>query len=225
MDDTAKLLKTVAENEKKVFEAGEKAGDEAFVRMYTNNYTRTDYGSAFQYSDFSGYTFPKTIKPTNIYAIFQNYKGVYIPNGLDCSGVVSSQSAMQFTCRYASSLKVFPDINIPVMERYAGTWQGCEKLETIELIRCDVNSEFSSAFSGCYGLKNVTFDGMIGKDISFSNSWQLTKGCFEHIVSHLSDAAIGKTATFSSAAKTTAFSNTEWSALIATKPNWTFSLV
>jgi hypothetical protein len=53
----------------------------------------------------------------------------------------------------------------------------------------------------------------------------LTKASFESVVAALSPTVTGQTATFSKKAKEAAFTADEWAALIATKSNWTFSLV
>ena len=78
---------------------------------------------------------------------------------------------------------------------------------------------------GCIELRNITFSGTIGKDIDFQKSTKLTKASIESIINALSSTASGVTVTFSQIAVNNAFSTDEWNALIATKPNWTISLV
>lgn len=86
-------------------------------------------------------------------------------------------------------------------------------------------------------LKNVSFvDGSeIGKNIIFEYTKVLTRESIENIINVLSETTSGTAATFSKISVDTAFetaegladgtSSDEWKALIATKPNWTISLV
>ena len=76
-------------------------------------------------------------------------------------------------------------------------------------------------------LKSVTFteDSVIACN-GFNFQWSpLNKASFESVINALSSTTTGKTITFQKAAKETAFTQDEWDALIATKPNWTISLV
>ena len=82
---------------------------------------------------------------------------------------------------------------------------------------------FTNTFKGCTALVEVRFEGEIGNNISFADSPLFSKESVESIISHLYDSASGKTATFHSAVRNK-FTDAEWNALIATKPNWTISL-
>ncbi|MBE6965534.1 MAG: hypothetical protein E7441_05815 [Ruminococcaceae bacterium] len=66
--------------------------------------------------------------------------------------------------------------------------------------------------------------GVINHSISFE--WlTLSKESITSIVNALSDSATGQTITFKKSAKEAAFTDTEWTELIATKPNWTLALL
>ena len=203
------------------------AGQQDVLNALSNNGTRTEWQYGFRRADFSGRSFPQKVHVTNCYQMFANYEGKYLLNGFDFSN--QSSHDMQWLCRYAQVLKVFPDMGIKAQERYGGTWQGCYELETVELIRCNENTVFDASFSGCSKLKDVAFEGTIGQNISFGECGKLTKASIENIIAHLSDTASGKTATFKKTAATLAFgtpeSSTEWQNLVATKQNWTISLV
>lgn len=180
----AENLTKIAENQQKVFDAGWKR----FLKAFTNNNNRALYTYAFRGSDFSGLKFDPAIKPTSGEGVFLSYEGEYIPEGVDFSNIENTSTSAQFTCRYAAKLKEFPDLNWGVQERYGGTWQGCTLLETIAVIRCNENTIFPSAFSGCSGLINVTFDGIIGQnDLNFTQSTKLSDKSLIDIVSHLKD--------------------------------------
>lgn len=203
-------------------------GKEAVLKGYTGDYTRTNFNYALSQADLSGFAFEETVKPTDIYCMFQYYKGEYIPSGLDLSNVPISTSSGQWLCRYASKLKVFPDINYPAQTRYASTWEGCTELETVEVVRSAENSIYITPFEGCKNLKNIAFEGVIGQNIDFQHCSVLSKASILNIFEHLSNTATGMTVKFSLQAIINAFGDVqaqEWKDLIATKTNWTFSLV
>ena len=58
---------------------------------------------------------------------------------------------------------------------------------------------------------------IIGKSVNKNN--------MQSVINALSSTATGKTIIFQKAAKEAAFTQEEWDALIAAKPNWTISLV
>jgi hypothetical protein len=91
-------------------------------------------------------------------------------------------------------------------------------------IKVSENVDMTSTFNG--NVTNLTFmeGSEIGKSITV-NSKVLTKESILSIVEHLTDTASGQTVTISKTAKESAFTASEWATLIATKPNWTFSLV
>ena len=63
-------------------------------------------------------------------------------------------------------------------------------------------------------------------NVSISFEWlALDKASTTSVVNALSSTATGQTATFNKTAKEAAFTDTEWSELIATKSNWTISLL
>ena len=90
-------------------------------------------------------------------------------------------------------------------------------------------TSYNNTFTQCYNLKEIRFEGVtIGKSISFQHSTSLSEDSITNIINNLLGTVSGQTLTLSSAAVTSAFGSTtsaEWTALIATKSNWTISLV
>ena len=85
---------------------------------------------------------------------------------------------------------------------------------------------FSNTFLYCAGLEEIRFvENTIKEVISFESCKKLSKSSITSVINALSDTEVGKTATFSQAAKESAFTAEEWATLIGTKPNWTISLV
>lgn len=219
----AENLTTIAENQQKVFDAGWKR----FLKAFTGNNARTLYTYAFRSSDFTGLKFDPPITPTSGEGVFLSYEGKYIPEGVDFSNIESTTTSAQFTCRYAAKLKEFPDLNWGVQERYSGTWQGCTLLETIAVIRCNENTIFPAAFSGCSGLINVTFEGTIGQnDLSFSQSTKLSHdsivNMFRNNLKDYSDDTSGTSHTLTlGSANLNKLTDTEKA--IATEKGWTLA--
>lgn len=180
-------LTTIAENEQKVYEAGKTEMNEVWWRAISNNYKRTEWTYAFQHADIRNVGTPQgtiTVKD-GIDRMFQSCTtGDSIPAFFDFSKVTSAIHAFRYT-----KIKVFADLNIPAIKNLNGTWQGCNNLETIELIRCLESSNFEATFSNCESLKDVTFEGVIGTNISFATSPLLTK---ETLLSNGGNGVFGK---------------------------------
>lgn len=108
-------------------------------------------------------------------------------------------------------------------------------LVTIRLFHVYETTNLSYAFRNCTALENITMSGVIGKDVSFENSDKLTHDSIVSIINTLSATTAGQSVTFSVTAVNNAFetssgaadgsTSAEWNALVATKSNWTISLV
>ena len=85
-----------------------------------------------------------------------------------------------------------------------------------------------SCFRGSIALEDVTFKNAIPCAFDFHWSTKLSKATILNIFEHLSSTVTGQTLTLSKTAVTNAFGSTtatEWTNLVATKTNWTISLV
>ena len=92
------------------------------------------------------------------------------------------------------------------------------------ILRDDGSQTFNSGTFLTSKLVNVSFEGVIGNDIVFKYCTKLSKDSITNIIGVLSTETAGRTVTFSQVAKEAAFTDEEWAAIIATKPNWTISL-
>ena len=103
------------------------------------------------------------------------------------------------------------------------------KLVTIDKVMCNNKTKFDNVFGYCSALENVTFEGELANNgLSFQYSTKLSKASIESVINVLSSTTSGLTVTLSKTAVETAFGSTtaaEWTALVATKSNWTISLV
>lgn len=117
----------------------------------------------------------------------------------------------------------------------------CTNLHTIDklILKADGTNVFLTAdyerpFFNCSSLKNITVEGVIGNSVSFQ--WcPLTKASITNIINTLSSTITGQTLTLKLSAVNTAFetstgagdgsTSAEFAALVATKTNWTITMV
>lgn len=96
----------------------------------------------------------------------------------------------------------------------------------VKLIVSDKNTfvnQYGGVFSNCDRLTDIEFEGVIANDIDFQYS-PLNRRSIENVVSVLSDSTTDKTITFKETAIDDAFTESEWKALMDSKPNWSFAL-
>ena len=201
----AQKLTTVATNQQKVYDAGKNAEYDRFWDEFQNYGDRTNYTYAFAYGGWNDDTYnPKyTIRPVSCNNMFMNASSI-------------------------TDTKVTIDLTNPDGNQKYGLFASATKLMTIQKLIVDKTITFQSSspmFNKCNSLKNITFEGAIGKDISFKDCPLLSKESIENIVSCLSSDSADTTLTLSQTAVDNAFAEGEWDTLIADKTNWNFSLV
>ena len=104
----------------------------------------------------------------------------------------------------------------------------CSNLKTIDsiVLKTGTRGEFNGTFTNCTSLEEVRMEGTITKDgLNLQWSKKLSKASIANIIGCLSTTTSGMSITLSSSAVNNAFTEDEWATLIATKPNWTISLV
>ena len=119
---------------------------------------------------------------------------------------------------------------------FTGIFSNATLLRKIEkfIFPTDSKVAYNYPFNQCNSLTDITIGGTIYKTITFE--WcPLSKESIKSIIEHLSDTVSDQTLTLKSTAVNTAFeteegladgsTSTEWATLIATKSNWTISLV
>lgn len=235
----ADKLTQIAENEQAVFEAGKAEGAkeeyDRFWDVYQENGNRTNYENAF-YNKAKCWT-KETLKPkynlNNIKSAQYMFYAINFITNLDewasDNGItIDFEKADNISYAFClSSIVSVGVINISNCLYASCLFQYCSGLKTIGklILSGTISTTFPHAFDRCPALENITIEGTIGNDISFSDSALLTKSSITSVINALSDTEVGKTATFSQVAKESAFTAEEWATLIGTKPNWTISLV
>ncbi len=209
--------------------AGKVAEYDNFWDNYQANGNRTAYNYGFAYWGWTDETYKPKYKPmpSNASYMYNNTRITDTKIDVDFSNATN----MTYTFVGAYYVK-----NIGVVDTRSAKnsitqlFAYCRALQTIDkLILLDDGSQtFLNVFLENNALQNIVIEGVIGNSISFQHS-PLSAKSLVSVVEHLSDTATGKTATFKQTATDNAdWSTTEyssWDELIATKPNWAFSLV
>ena len=139
-----------------------------------------------------------------------------------------------YTFYYCQELEEIEDIGMQGGGYYF-TFNSCPKLHTIEVMRCVKNGTYSTPFTNCNALKNLTIEGEIGKSFPIPNS-PLSTASIVSIIEHLSQDVTGQTLTLNKTAKnnmvypyTSPYSQTTYNSWddVINNPvvkNWTISL-
>jgi len=175
------------------------SGIKEFLKKYQKNGDRTDYNYAFRGDWWDDTTFQPTynIVCDSAKSIFEESGISTIPVTLDISNCLNLEYAFNACC-----------------------------VETIKEMIVSEKTEFDiTTFIIAESLKNVTVTGVIGKDLFMGNCYFLSYDSIVSIINALSNTTSGLSVTFSEEAKLDAFVDDEWEALVATKPNWTISLI
>ncbi len=219
-----------------VFSAGAKSERDSFWDVFQENGNRTNYYSAFNSAYWNHITFKPThdLKPVgdarNMFSTFGNTKDYpKMTKILSDAGVVLDTSLvtnarqMFYTCRVSD----LPPLDFTSATDIYCLFYDSWRIETIEItLAPNTVTNALGMFSSCTSLINLTIHGVIDvADIDLHWSTKLTKASITSVINALSNDKNGLTITLSQVAKEAAFTAEEWAALIATKPNWTISLV
>lgn len=195
----AEKLTAIAENEQKVYDAGKQAEYDRFWDAYQRRGLNTNYSNRF-------YNWPAELYRPKYPIYTENYTN-------------SCFSYAQFT-----------DVKVPLIVAGSGSLSACfdnwSAGITIPSLQVTEKTVFANTFRNCTNLETVIFDGVIGKNgLDLHWSTKLSADSIRSLVATLSPDTAGLTVTLSQAAREAAFTDEEWAALIATKPNWTIALL
>ena len=226
---------------------GKQAEYDAFWDAYQDNGERTDYTGAFQGRGWNDKTFaPKynIIVEDSGHNMFNGCKITDLKTILDergltldtskatgLSGVFGLDSGVDYVLIRLPEISAVssPSLNYSFQRR-------CGLVSIDKLILSnELAHTFTSTFLMASALTNLTIEGTIGQtgfNVSYS---PLNKASLTSIINALSTTTTGLTVTLRLAAVNDAFETSagaadgstsdEWTALIATKPNWTINLI
>lgn len=223
-----------------VYEAGQKSEYDRFWDLYQPNGSgECNYSGAFAGKLWNENTFePKyDIVPSSLQYTFWNTGIKDIPAALEKQGVILDTSkCTNWSQAFAFGRVVRVGL---LVVAYASTlyslFNEARSLEDVE-IKMSKDVSFSASFNNCTSLVRLIITGTIGKNgLNLQWSPLLSKESILSIINALSTTTTELTVTFSKTAVNTAFETTagaadgttsqEWADLIATKSNWTISLV
>ena len=187
-------LDDMASGVNEVYDKGRADGWTEFQNALTVNGTRSAYYRAFAYADFTGKTFNPIIFPKRIGDMFYFYAGKELPGGIDFSKVEYDEATTTHSTlpvqivAYSSYLETFPDMGIKACRDVASMFRDCPTLRSIEKLRVLEITTYSLTFYACRALEYIRFEGVIGRDISFSSS-PLDIDSLKDIIFHLKNYA------------------------------------
>ena len=237
MTDAEKLIK-IAENEKKVYDAGKQA---EYDRFWDNHPTGKGVAivgdSLFSGPSWNDITFkPKRdiILQDSAYMMFRNCAITDLPKSLNECGVKLDLSRVSIFYHTWYQTKTTHIGEIPLtlvgIDAYSSSMCfGSTNLHTIDkIIVIESTLIHASAFSGCTSLANIAFEGVIGTSLALGDC-PLTKASVLNIFEHYSTTKTRLTLTLNLNAVNKAFetsdgaldgsSSDEFTALKATRPN------
>jgi curved DNA-binding protein CbpA len=238
----ADKLQIIAENEQKVFDAGAKSEYDKFWDSYQENGNRTNYNFAFSGNGWNIETLkPKyDIVPTICSLMFRalnlyvNISSFFEEQGIKLD--FSKTTSFSEMC-LGSNITGFGVIDTRSANGIDYIFASASKLQTVQLLilKDDGSQGAASSFKDCSSLVNITIQGTIGRNFNLQWSTKLSHDSIVSIVNALSTTTTGLTVTLSKTAVNKAFetaegladgsASAEWTTLIATKSNWTISLV
>lgn len=189
---TAHQLATIAENAPKVYEAGK---DAAMQRYWD---IRQDYGKRVNYAYFFCNENPETfaprydMRPTYMDGMFRDNSGLNIDlvAHLEKLGVVLDTSNCT-TAGHAFYYTRFTRLGVIDFRKCGNktqsTFEYSQWIRTIELVI--VSDDGTQTFNGTYNylreLKEIRFQGAMGRSVSFQHSTDLSVASMKDIIAHL----------------------------------------
>lgn len=229
----ANKLTTIAENMQVLYDVATKNGEDY---GYASGKTE-GYNEGYQaYYNWFWDTFQYNDTEVNYVSRFRRWTATALYNpkyNFKHSLSVSESAQDTFRDAFFTDLKVdniFSDVSV-----LAYTCYQCTKLINARTFHITEKTSYTSPFYGCTELKEIRFNGTIGKNgLSFSSCTKLSKDSHISTIEHLSATTSGLKVTFSKTAVNKAFetssgaadgsTSTEWTTLVATKSNWTIAL-
>lgn len=216
---------------------GKQAECDAFWDDFQRNGTLGDYRYAFSMWKINIFKPKYNLCPVNAGFMFNSFNSgaghaiINLTAHLENLGVsLDTSKCTNFdTMFYYAWINRVPELDTRAASNVNNIFNSATRTITVDkiILKDDGSQTFTDSFYQCNVLANIEFEGVIGNSIDLKWS-QLSAKSFVSTVEHLSSTTSGKSATFKSSAVNNAdWSTTEyesWDALIATKPNWSFSL-
>lgn len=175
------------------------AGVAKLWRIITFNGKRTHANRVFAESDWGSIEeLPLVWAPTGYFTqLFYNYKGAKLPRTqyLDLSkpssaNIYNQEAFSQMFAWWSDNYGpngVIPDYGLPAVGIYYQTFANSRGLKTITKIRTMASTVFNNTFMSSPNIVNITFEGVIGKNIDVSPCTKLSHDSLMNIIECLKD--------------------------------------
>lgn len=215
-------VRDMASGVNEVYEAGKKAEYDEFWDSYQNYGVRRYYKYGFAGDGWNDKTFkPKyDIITTNGQGVFQecritDLKGCLAINGVKLDFKGCSSLTQTF---YGAEFLEIPEINIPNAKSLTEAFMLASAIKIDKIILPENGvATFIRTFSSTTKLTSITFEGVIGRNISFSSS-PLSVESMKSVITHLKDYS-GTTSEFAYSLTLSSACITALDAEGATSPN------
>lgn len=234
----ARKLVEIAGNAQKIYESGFKDGAEAnwdvFWDLFQDFGIRTKYKRAFSLGWHNETFLPKyKIVPQGEicadYMFYETNIETVDDTKVDFSKVENFNNVFEFSQCTSISM------DARSAKSMFKTFYNANFLTSLTIHNLQEDCTFEDAFTGSICLSDLYLTGSIGQDINLSTCSILTRESILNFVDSLSINAEGKTAKLSLHAVAKAFETShekrdgdttkEWLDIVATRPNWTITLV
>lgn len=238
----AEKLKTIAENEQRVFDAGKQTEYDTFWDNYQNLGYKGVKDSIGMRSDYR-YAFANQGWRDSIYdpkysiKVGGNCEGMYQLTGITKKVVVNMSGCTSArTMFYYARVKELGELDLGNCKNTQYLLSNATSLVSIDKIKCsEATTWHDSTFEQCGALTHVIFNGEIAKNsLNLKDSTGLDKESIVSVINCLSAATTDLGITLSEAAVKKAFetavgandgdTSAEWITIRDTKTNWTISL-
>lgn len=222
-------------------EQGKQAEYDAFWDAFQKNGTLDKYQFVFAGNDMydNGVWNDTNFKPKYDIILGYGYSGEKVFYGCGVSNIAETleRLGVKFdTTNCGHMYQMFqntatsriPELNCTNAHTYASTYGlyytfANSKVKTIDKLIVPENLKYEGTFNGCSNLENITFEGVIGNNISFKDCKNLTHTSLMNIINHLKDFS-GTTTTRTLTLGTTNLAKlTDTEKAIATNKGWTLA--
>ncbi len=239
-----KKLQTIAENEQKVYDAGKQAEHKEFWDSYiTDSSTYPVYNYAFAGPNWvdSNFRPHHDLVPRFSYGdhMFCQSGICHLKSILEELGISLDFSHCTSFSQvfYRSQITELGEVSTLGATSLTALFNYATYLTTVDnlILKSDGSQTLGTgAFANANALTNITITGCIGSTVDFRYS-PLSKASIESVIAALHTSKTGQKLTFNKLVVDTAFetsagaadgsASAEWLALVASKPNWTITLV
>ena len=243
-ETTATLIQTIADNQPRIKEEGKAVGRKEEHKAFWDSFQSAKSNFWARYAG-SGWN-TETFRPKNDLNIVNgnaSYCFAYTKCRVDmvdwCNQLginIDIKPTVATGIFQSSEWTRVPVIDTSLADSLSSSFAYCSYLVIIDklILKDDGSQAFANTFYDCKVLRDITIEGVIGKEVKLVWSPLLSNASITSFINHLSTTTSGVPIIFSKTAVDNAFetsegaadgsTSAEWLALVNTRKNWTISL-